>query len=115
MKLGASANVDQHLYKLQKSEEKKMEGIKDLLWELCPVFERWLRTTLQEEVIKAIETERQKAKPAKNYTRDEVCRIAHISKPTLWKKTKDGEIDAIKVGRRVLYSESEVKRLIGQL
>ena len=79
---------------------------------MLPVFENWLRNTVRDEMEKTLEAEREKARPERNLTRDEVCNLLHISKPTLWKKTKQGEINAITIGRRVLYAESEVKRYL---
>ena len=90
-----------------------MEGIlKNVVGEILPVIEQWLRATVREEMQNSLEADRQKLKPERNYSRDEVCALLHISKPTLWKKTKGGEIESINVGRRVLYRESEVKRLL---
>ncbi|MBO5631935.1 MAG: helix-turn-helix domain-containing protein [Aeriscardovia sp.] len=89
-----------------------MEEIKNVMGAMLPVFENWLRNTVRDEMEKTLEAEREKARPERNLTRDEVCNLLHISKPTLWKKTKQGEINAITIGRRVLYAESEVKRYL---
>ena len=83
-----------------------------LLAEALPIAENWLRKVIREEVRRTIEEERQKARPERYLSRDEVCQLIGISKPTLWKKTKDGEIKATTVGRRVTYAESEVKRFM---
>lgn len=91
-----------------------MEKIARIVGEILPVFEQWLRATVRDEMQKTLEADREKAKPQRNYSREEVCQLLHISKPTLWAKTKSGEIEATHVGRRVLYSESEVKRLTGR-
>ena len=72
----------------------------------------FLRLCVSDEVRKTLDEERQKVKPERNLTRDEVCNLLHISKVTLWKKTKQGEISAITIGRRVLYAESEIKRYL---
>lgn len=48
----------------------------------------------------------------KYYTRDEVCAHLHITLSTLWRKEKNGEIKARKVGRRNLYLKSDVEGLI---
>ena len=87
-----------------------MEAITRLVGEVMPVFEDWLRETVREEMIKTLEADRQKAKPERMLTRDEVCKMLHISKPTLWQKTKSGEIECVKVGRRVLYKEGTIKK-----
>ena len=88
-----------------------MEEIKNVMGAMLPVFENWLRNTVRDEMDRTLEAEREKARPERNLTRDEVCNLLHISKPTLWKKTKQGEISAITIGRRVLYAESEVRRV----
>lgn len=87
-----------------------MEGITNFVGEILPIFENWLRATVRDEMLKTLEADRLKAKPERNYSRDEVCAMLHISKPTLWQKTKSGEIEATRIGRRVLYSESSIKK-----
>ena len=86
--------------------------LNNLLAEALPVAENWLRGVIRDEVRRTIEEERQKARPARYLSRDEVCTLLGISKPTLWRKTKDGEITATKIGRKVTYAESEVKRFM---
>lgn len=91
-----------------------MENVAKLFESLFPLFEGWLRTTVSDEVSKALEADHQKQKPKKQYTRQEVCAMAHISMPNLWQKTRNGEIKATKIGRRVLYDEAEVMRFLGK-
>ena len=78
--------------------------------EVLPVFENWLRVTVRDEMLKTLAADRAQAKPENMLTREEVCELLHISKPTLWLKTKNGEIECVRVGRRVLYSESSIKK-----
>lgn len=86
--------------------------LNSLLAEALPVAESWLRQVIRDEVRRTLQEERQKARPERYLSRDEVCKMIGISKVTLWKKTDDGLIKATKVGRRVTYAESEVKRFM---
>lgn len=86
--------------------------LNSLLAEALPVAENWLRQVIRDEVRRTIEEERQKARPERYLSRSEVCELLGISLPTLWRKTKDGEITATTIGRKVTYAESEVKRFM---
>ena len=86
-----------------------MDEISVLFADIMPAVENWLRAAVREEVANALDADREKAKPEKMYSREEVCAMLHISKPTLWAKTKSGEIPATHAGRRVLYSQSAIK------
>jgi len=86
--------------------------LSSLLAEALPIVEEWLRKVVADEVRKTIQEEQEKAKPERYLSRDEVSELCGISKVTLWQKTKDGEIKATKIGRRVTYAESEVKRFM---
>ncbi len=72
-------------------------------------IENWLREIVRDEVAKALTVDRQQKTPDRQLTREEVCTLLHISKPTLWQKTKAGEIPCTHVGRRVLYAEAAIK------
>jgi len=41
-------------------------------------------------------------------TREDVCDLLQINKSTLWKRTKNGRLQAYGQGRRVYYKRSEV-------
>lgn len=41
-------------------------------------------------------------------TREDVCELLQINKSTLWKRTKNGRLQAYGQGRRVYYKRSEV-------
>ncbi len=86
--------------------------LSSLLAEALPIVEEWLRKVVADEVRRTIQEEQEKAKPERYLSREEVCKLCGISKPTLWKKTKEGEIKATKIGRRVTYAESEIKRFM---
>ena len=90
-----------------------MNNVAELFNVLMPGVEAWLRGVIQSEVQKALEDEQAKKRPPKTYTRQEVAKMAHISLPTLWKHVEDGKIKPMpKTGRRVLFSETEVKRYL---
>lgn len=42
------------------------------------------------------------------FTRKETAKKLHITLPTLHKYDKDGLIKSVRIGRRVLYSETEI-------
>lgn len=89
-----------------------MDNMTNVLNEVLPVIETWLRHTVRDEMERTLAADHQRQKPSRQYNRDEVCKLLHISKPTLWRMENKGEIKSIKVGRRVLYDESEIKRLL---
>ena len=84
--------------------------LNSLLAEALPVVESWLRGVVADEVRRTIEDERKKEKPERYLSREEVCELLDISKVTLWDRTKAGKIKATRIGRRVVYAESEIKR-----
>ena len=89
-----------------------MEKINLFVAEFLPMVEGWLRDAISQEVRKALSDDKAASKPEPMLTREEVCSLLHFTKPTLWKKTKSGELRAVHVGKRVLYPESEVKKLM---
>jgi excisionase family DNA binding protein len=52
------------------------------------------------------------AKEKKYLTRQEVCEKLNISLPTLWKLTKNNEIQGCKIGGRVLYDLELVEQAV---
>ena len=91
-----------------------MQQVTRLVMEVMPILQSWMRQTINEEVAKALEADRLKRQPAKQYTRQEVARLLHVSLPTLWQYVKDGKLNATHVGRRVLFDEAEVNRLLNK-
>ena len=83
----------------------------NLLAEALPGVENWLRGVVSDEVRRTLELERKKERPERLLSRDEVCKMLGISKVTLWARTKNGEIKATRIGRRVVYAESEIKKI----
>ncbi len=91
----------------------KMKDVNEIFYALMPNVEAWLRGVVSDEVLKALEAEQAKKRPPRTYTRREVAAMAHISLPTLWSKMKAGKIIPLKSsGRRVLFSEDEVRRFL---
>lgn len=90
-----------------------MEQLNLLFKEMLPLVQDWLREVINEEVTKALEADHQKKRLPKQYSRQEVCKMLGISMPTLWSKTKCGELKATKIGRRVVYDEREIQRFLG--
>ena len=90
-----------------------MREVEKLFNALVPGLETWLRNVVSDEVQKALEAEQQKKRPVKTYTREQVAQMAHISKVSLWKRMKEGKITPLpNSGRRVIFSEEEVKRFL---
>ena len=88
------------------------KNISIIVAQIMPFVENFLRGIVREEVEHSLQADREKAKPEKMLTREEVCELAHISKVTLWQKEKEGKIRAQRIGRRVLFAESEIKRVL---
>ena len=74
------------------------------------VNESQLRGIISEEVTKALS--QVKDKPRRTYTRFEVKDMLHVTLPTLDNMVKRGDIQAIHVGRRVLFDADEVDEAI---
>ena len=71
-----------------------------------------VREIVADEIRKAL-TDAKNA-PQKMYSREEACRVLHITIPTLWKWEKQGVINGVRVNRRVLFSEDEIARVLKQ-
>ncbi len=83
-----------------------------LLYQVLPIVENWLRDTVRDEMERALVADREKQQPEKMIDREKVAKLLGISLTTLWSKTKSGQINCKHIGRRVLYPESEIKRLL---
>ena len=97
-----------------KTEKVMDNNVTEILLGFGSLLESWIREAVSQEVSKALEADHARQKPEKMYTRDEVCQMLSISLPTLWARTKAGDLQCKKVGRRVLYPESEVKKALEQ-
>ena len=67
-----------------------------------------VREVIVEEIPKLLP---QKSSEGKYYTRKEAAKRARITMPTLDKYIQEGKIKAHRLGRRVLFSEDEIKKV----
>lgn len=65
-----------------------------------------------ESKIEYLKTKKQSSNETKFLTRKETAEILRISLPTLTDWTRQGFLNTINIGRRVLYSYSEVQGLL---
>lgn len=89
-----------------------MDKMTNVLNEVLPAIETWLRNTVRDEMERTLAADHQKQKPTKQYSRDETAKMLGISKVTLWALEKKGEIKATRIGRRILFDETEIKRIL---
>lgn len=71
-----------------------------------------VREVIIEEVPKLIP---QKSTGEKYYTRKEAAKRARITMPTLDKYIQEGKIKAHRLGRRVLFSEEDIRNAIEEM
>ena len=71
-----------------------------------------VREVIVEEVPKLIP---QKTSGEKYYTRKEAAKRARITMPTLDKYIQEGKIKAHRVGRRVLFSEEDIRSAVEEM
>jgi excisionase family DNA binding protein len=71
-----------------------------------------VREVIVEEVPKLIP---QKSTEGRYYTRKEAAKRARITMPTLDKYIHEGKIKAHRLGRRVLFSEADIKKAIEEM
>ena len=71
-----------------------------------------VREVIVEEVPKLIP---QKSTDGKYYTRKEAAKRARITMPTLDKYILEGKIKAHRLGRRVLFSEEDIKTAVEEM
>lgn len=57
------------------------------------------------------EKQSQREKEDKYLTREDVCAILGVTKPTLWRWQKKGYFIPVKVGNRSFYRQSDIDRL----
>lgn len=71
-----------------------------------------VREVITEEIPKLLP---QKSTEGKYCTRKEAAKRARITLPTLDKYIQEGKIKAHRLGRRVLFSEEEIKKAIEEM
>jgi excisionase family DNA binding protein len=89
-----------------------MNDIKNVLELAIPALETWIREIIHDEVTKALQADREKKQYVKQYTREETAQMLNISLPTLWAWTKSGKINAVHIGRKPMYTEEEINRIM---
>jgi excisionase family DNA binding protein len=52
-------------------------------------------------------------RPTETISREETAALLKISLPTLLKRTADGTIPCVRVGRRVLFQRAQIEALLG--
>ena len=59
------------------------------------------------------EWQNKQQKPEEKYlSREEVCDLLSVTKPTLWRWAKRGYLIPVKVGNRPLYRQSDIEKLM---
>lgn len=89
-----------------------MDETRKILEQALPAFESWLRATVSDEVSKALQADRIKRQYVKQFTREETCEKLGITLSTLWAWTKNGRINAVYIGRKPMYTEEEINRVL---
>ena len=84
----------------------------NVLSEVLPAIETWLRNTVRDEMERTLADDHKRQKPTKQYSRKETAKMLGVSLMTLWNMEKRGEIKPTRIGRRVLFDESEIKRIL---
>lgn len=89
-----------------------MDNMTNVLSEVLPAIETWLRNTVRDEMERTLADDHKRQIPTKQYSRKETAKILGVSLMTLWNMQKRGEIKPTRIGRRVLFDESEIKRIL---
>lgn len=77
----------------------------------CSEFEQMLEKIVDKVLEQRFEPLKKKYEE-KLITREEVIKLLRISPPTLWRMQNRGDLNPVKVGRRIMFRESEVTQLI---
>ena len=88
---------------------KGLETLGDIQTPLNVMLEN-LAETIADKVVARIKEE-DSNKP-KYYTRKELCKILHVTNPTVIEMVKRGEIREKKIGGRILYDAAEIDEAV---
>lgn len=85
--------------------------------ELQALIDKTARTTAEHTAALTLEALKSSEKRHDDdfLTRDEVCKLLHISKVTLNARMRSGDIPYRKIGRRVLFSRPEIMASISAI
>ncbi|MCH4147098.1 MAG: helix-turn-helix domain-containing protein [Prevotella sp.] len=78
--------------------------------EITEMLRNLLQPIIKDAVSEAMAANAPQVVDENRYTRKQVCDRWNITLPTLSSYVKDGKITPIKIGRRVLFAESEIQR-----
>ena len=81
-------------------------------------FLAFIEQVIRDAVAQVLEARLPQKMPQENekqsdyYSRDELCRLAHISSTTLWRMEQEGLVPKVKFGRTNLYPRKEINDLM---
>lgn len=81
-------------------------------------FLAFIEQVIRDAVAQVLEARLPQKMPQENekqsdyYSRDELCRLAHISSTTLWRMEQEGLVPKVKFGRTNLYPRKEINDLL---
>ncbi len=85
---------------------------------MIKIFTDYIEQVIRDVVAQVLEARLSQTKPQENeeqsdyYSRDELCRLAHISSTTLWRMEQEGLVPKVKFGRTNLYPRKEINDLL---
>ncbi|MDD4033462.1 MAG: helix-turn-helix domain-containing protein [Bacteroidales bacterium] len=74
-----------------------------------------LRDLIRNTMTEVMEKQNPPTPDTKYLTRLEVCRLFHITLPTLGEYVKKGILKGHKIGRRVLFDEMDIKQALQEI
>lgn len=94
--------------------EKEKKKIPDSLFDaMLAMLLPYCETLTREDLVSAIESAMDPFGPLEMLSIDEVCKILHCVRPTLWRLTKLGHLTSYRpMNRTVLYKRRDIMRLI---